>query len=87
MSGPTVSQALRDRFESIRQMEIGRLNKKLRGLSDGDRRSLEAITTEIVHAIASLPDRLLTDDAPQPALEALVHLFALDFDAPAATLG
>lgn len=84
MSGPTVSQALRDRFESIRQMEIGRLNKKLRGLSDVDRRSLEAITTDIVRAIVSIPERALAEDAPQPALEALVQLFALDTGPPAA---
>ena len=84
MSGTTVSQALRDRFESIRQTEIGRLNKKLRGLSDVDRLSLEAITTEIVLAIASVPERALTDDAPQPALEALIRLFALEIDARAA---
>jgi glutamyl-tRNA reductase len=84
MSGTTVSQALRDRFESIRQTEIGRLNKKLRGLSDVDRLSLEAITTEIVLAIANVPDQALTDDAPQPALEALVRLFALEIDTRAA---
>jgi glutamyl-tRNA reductase len=84
MSGPTVSQALRDRFESIRQMEITRLNKKLRRLSDADRRSLEAITTEVVRAIISVPERALADDTPQPALEALVRLFALDAELPAA---
>ena len=78
MSGSTVSQALRDRFETIRQSEIERLNKKLRGLSDTDRRSLEAITSEIVLAIANVPHQALSADAPQPALEALVHLFALD---------
>lgn len=87
MSGSTVSQALRDRFESIRQTEIERLNKKLRGLSDVDRRSLEAITCEIVLAIASVPERALTDEAPHTALEALVHLFALDVDAPTVSTG
>jgi glutamyl-tRNA reductase len=81
MSGSAVTQALRDRFETIRQTEIERLNKKLRGLSDVDRRSLEAITSEIVLAIASVPERALTDDAPQPALDALVRLFALDVKA------
>jgi glutamyl-tRNA reductase len=78
MSGSTVSQALRHRFETIRQTEIERLNKKLRGLSDVDRRHLEAITSEIVLAIASVPERVLTNDVPQPALEALVRVFALD---------
>jgi glutamyl-tRNA reductase len=87
MSGSTVSQALRDRFESIRQTEIERLNKKLRGLSDMDRRSLEAITSEIVLAIASVPERALTDQAPHTALEALVRLFALDVDSPSVSAG
>jgi len=81
MSGLIVRQALRDRFETIRRMEIERLNKKLRGLSDGDRRSLEAITAHIVQAIISGPERALADNPPQPALEALVHLFALDTEA------
>ena len=78
MSGSKVTNALRDRFETIRQHEIKRLDKKLRGLSADDRRSLEAITAEIVHAIVNVPARALADDAPEPALEALVHLFALD---------
>jgi glutamyl-tRNA reductase len=83
MSGPIVGQALRDRFESIRQMEIARLDKKLRGFSDVDRRSLEAITSEIVRAIVSGPERALAADAEAPTLEALVRLFALDIAPPA----
>jgi len=78
MSGSVVASALRDRFETIRQHEIKRLDKKLRGLSDDDRQSLEAITAEIVHAIVSVPARALADHAPEPALEALVRIFALD---------
>lgn len=78
MSGSVVTSALRERFETIRQHEIKRLEKKLRHFSDDDRRSLEAITAEIVHTIASVPARALADDAPEPALEALVRLFALE---------
>jgi glutamyl-tRNA reductase len=78
MCGSVVTNALRERFETIRQHEIKRLDKKLRGLSDDDRRSLEAITAEIVRAIASVPARAIAHDAPDPALEALVRLFALD---------
>lgn len=73
-----MSEALHARFERIRQAEIERLSKKLRGLSDTDRRSLEAITGEIVRAICRVPERALAEDAPKPALEALVQLFALD---------
>ena len=77
MDGPVLRQALLDRFEAIRQTELERLNKKLRGLSDEDRRSVEAITCEIVQAIAGVPADALRDDPPQPALDALVRLFAL----------
>lgn len=78
MSGFKVSEALRDRFEAIRRHEIKRLDRKLRRLSDADRQSLEAITCEIVHAIANVPARALAEDAPPPAVEAVVRLFALD---------
>ena len=78
MSGSTVSQALRDRFDAIRESEIERLDKKLRGLTEAERRSVEAITADIIQAIAGVPERALTDETSQPTLEALVHLFALD---------
>ncbi len=78
MSGVVVSQALRERFESIRQSEVERLEKKLRGLSDDQRRVVEAITAEVVQAIAGVPARALADEASEPALQALVRLFALE---------
>ncbi|HZT75907.1 MAG TPA: hypothetical protein VFA27_04565 [Vicinamibacterales bacterium] len=78
MSGGMVGQALRDRFESIRQAEVERLEKKLRGLSDDDRRVVEAITAEVVQAIAGVPVRALADELPEPALDAVVRLFALE---------
>ena len=80
MSGGVVSRALRERFESIRQAEVERLEKKLRGLSDDDRRIVEAITAEVVQAIAGAPAKALAE-VPEPALEAVVRLFALDSDA------
>jgi glutamyl-tRNA reductase len=73
-----VSRALRARFETIRQSELVRLDKKLRGLTDEERRSVEAITAEVVHAIACLPERTIVNgDAPPAALNALIELFAL----------
>lgn len=78
MSGGTVSRALRERFESIRQSEVERLEKKLRGLSDDERRVVEAITADVVQAIAGVPARALAVEQSQPALQALVRLFALD---------
>ena len=55
MSGGAVSRALQDRFEAIRQSEVERLGKKLRGLSADDRRLVEAITSDVVRAIAGVP--------------------------------
>jgi glutamyl-tRNA reductase len=77
MSGPTVSAALRHRFEAIRRAELERLDKKLRGLSAEDRRSVEVITADVIRAIACGPERALHEGTPKPALEAVVKLFAL----------
>lgn len=73
-----VSRALRARFETIRQAELARLDKKLRGLTEGDRQSVEAITAEVIHAITCVPERAIDDDTPPHALEALIRLFELE---------
>jgi glutamyl-tRNA reductase len=78
MSGRMVRLALRTRFETIRQSELARLDKKLRGLSDDERESVKAITAEVVHAITRLPERVIDDSTPTRALDALVRLFALE---------
>jgi len=72
-----VSRALSARFENIRQSELVRLEKKLRRLSADDRRSVDAITAEVIHAIARVPERNIDADTSPRALEALVRLFAL----------
>jgi glutamyl-tRNA reductase len=78
MSGSTLKRALSERFEAIRQAEVERLEKKLRGLTDDDRRSVEALTADIVHAIARVPELALGDEHPQHALDAFARLFALE---------
>jgi len=80
MSGPTVSKALHDRFEAIRRAELERLRRKLGSLTDEDRRHVETITADIIHAIARVPAETLAADVHQPTLEAMVRLFALDTD-------
>jgi glutamyl-tRNA reductase len=77
MSGPSASRALRDRFETIRRAEIERLTKKLRGLSDDERRSVEAITEDVIHALVRVPERVLSAESSEPAAQALVRLFGL----------
>jgi len=78
MSGPTVSKALQARFDAIRRSELERLKKKLGGLNEEDRRSVEAITADIIQAIASVPVHALSDNAQAPTLEAVIRLFALE---------
>jgi glutamyl-tRNA reductase len=78
MSGSTVSRALYAHFDRIRQSELERLEKKLRGLTPDDRRSVEAMTAEVIHAIARVPERHIAADASPRTLEALVQLFALE---------
>ena len=80
MSGPAVSQALQERFDAIRRAELDRLRKKLGHLSDDDRQSVEAITADIITAIARVPARMLAGRTDAPHLDALVQLFALDPD-------
>ena len=80
MSGATVSKALHARFDSIRRAELDRLKKKLAGLSEEDRRHVESITADVIHAIARVPTQALTGDVRSPLLEAAVWLFALNTD-------
>ncbi len=77
MSGPGLSRALHDRFELIRRSEIERLSRKLRGLTADEREVVDAVTADIVRAIARMPERILAGDAPKPAVDALVQLFGL----------
>jgi len=77
MSGSTVALAMRARFEAIRRAELERLSrKKLRGLTDHQRESVDTITAEITRAIVSLAERGLSE-ASQPAVDAVARLFAL----------
>jgi glutamyl-tRNA reductase len=77
MTRSCASRALRERFETIRRAEIERLTKKLRGLSDDERRSVEAITEDVIHALARVPERVLAAESSEPAAHALVRLFGL----------
>ena len=78
MSGLTASQALHNRFDAIRRAELERLKKKLAGLSDADRLSVDEITADLVGALTRCPQRALAEDSPLIAVETLVRLFALE---------
>jgi glutamyl-tRNA reductase len=79
MSGTAIGRALRERFESVRRTELNRLERKLRGLSDHERASAEAIIADVVDAIARTPARALADTSHHPrTLQAIVRLFGLE---------
>jgi Glutamyl-tRNAGlu reductase, dimerisation domain len=78
MSGRTVSDLLRRRFDAIRESELVRLSKKLNGLAPDQRLHAEAIAADVVRAIALVPERALAAEASQDHIDALAHLFALD---------
>ena len=79
MSGSTASQALHDRFDAIRRAELARLKKKLAGLSERERESVDQITTEVIDALTRAPARALADQSvPRLSVDVLVHLFGLE---------
>jgi glutamyl-tRNA reductase len=79
MSGSTASQALHQRFDAIRRAELARLQKKLAGLSDQERHSVDQITSHVIEALARGPARALANDSTTTlSADVLVHLFALD---------
>lgn len=77
MSGGTVKEALRERFDSVRRSEIERLSRKFAGMSEAERESVESIVARVVDAIVQVPSRALSDAHPPETLRALVHLFGL----------
>jgi glutamyl-tRNA reductase len=78
MSGNSASQALQDRFDTIRRAELERLKKKLGRLTEADRQFVKQITSDVVNALARGPQEALAQDPPSIAVEALVRLFALE---------
>lgn len=72
-----VSQALRDRFESVARAELQRLKKKTTALSDAERAQLEAISVQVAQALADQFEQGI--DGPDGArLEDVVsRIFAL----------
>lgn len=71
------ARALGDRFESIRRAEIARLRKKLAALTAADRAEVEAITAQVVRAIAAVPASALARDDSPVLVRAAVDLFGV----------
>jgi glutamyl-tRNA reductase len=69
------ARALHEHFETIRRSELARLRKKVSMLSDEERAEVEAITAQVVQAIANEPARALATDKSPVLVRALVDLF------------
>ena len=77
MSSSTVTEALRARFDALRRSELDRLSRKLAGLSDTDRQSVESIVAHVVDALVRVPAQGLANASAPETLRAIVHLFDL----------
>jgi glutamyl-tRNA reductase len=75
MSGEMAARALHEHFDRIRRSELSRLRKKVSALSESERAEVEAITAQVVEAIARQPERALTGDASPLLVQAIVDLF------------
>ena len=75
MSGERAAQALGDRFEAIRRSELARLRKKLSALSAEERAQVDAITAQVVQALAAAPQRALACDESPLLVRTVVDLF------------
>jgi glutamyl-tRNA reductase len=74
--------SLRARAEEIRSGELGRARRRLAGLSDDERRTVEAVTVQIVNKLLHDPTVRLKDAAAEADgaayADAVRHLFGLD---------
>jgi glutamyl-tRNA reductase len=73
--------SLRARAEEIRAAELARLDSRLRGLPEGERRAVEALTAQIVNKLLHLPTVRMKEAAVTTEgvvyADAVRHLFGL----------
>jgi glutamyl-tRNA reductase len=74
---PTIA-ALRQRAEAIRKAELVRTLSRLSGVSDEDRRRIEAMSESLVNRLLHDPVTRLREEGNQRHIEAVHELFDLD---------
>lgn len=72
-----VTQALRDRFESVARAELQRLKKKTAALSDEERAQLEAISVHVAQALAAQFEPGIEGPGGDRLEDVVSHIFAL----------
>ncbi len=75
MSGELAARALASQFELIRRSEFTRLRKKVSSLSPEQLAEVDAITADVVHAIARRPAAALAHDSAPGLVRAVIELF------------
>ncbi len=75
MSGEAAARVLHDRFEAIRRAEMARLHRKIASLSAHEQAAVDAITAQVVHAIAQHPAAALSRDDSSGLVQAAFELF------------
>jgi hypothetical protein len=75
MSGEMAARALHEHFDNIRRSELTRLRKKVSALSESERAEVEAITAEVVAALARQPAHALETDCSPVLVRTIVDLF------------
>ena len=75
MSGEMAARALHEHFDNIRRSELTRLRKKVSALTASERAEVDAITAEVIAAIARHPAEALTTDGSPVLVQTIVDLF------------
>ncbi len=73
----TLAQALHVRFEEVSRAELQRLRKKTASLSAAQREQVDAITVQVVQAIAARASEALRADEGRRLAPVLAHLFRI----------
>jgi len=77
MSGALAARALEAQFESIRRSEFTRLRRKVAAFSPEFVAQVDAITADVVRAIARRPVAALEADATPGLVQVALELFHL----------
>lgn len=72
-----LTRVLQDRFEQVSRSELERLRKKTSGLEPGARAVVDAVTVEVVQAIAARATERLDEPDAEDLAPMLAQLFGV----------
>lgn len=77
LSVSPLTRVLQDRFEQVSRSELERLRKKTSGLEPGARAVVDAVTVEVVQAIAARATERLDEPDAEDLAPMLAQLFGV----------